>query len=306
MSGTLGNEGDPDHRAGFVTLIGRPNVGKSTLLNALVGRKISITSSKPQTTRHRILGVLSKQSCQYIFVDTPGLHQASGRTINKIITRTARSSLVGVDVVVMMITCRGWGGQDRYVLRALEEVELPIVLVINKTDKLRDKSRLLPLIDESSKLRDFAEIIPVSATSGTNIETLLETLAHYLPAGPMYFPEDQDTDRSAEFLITELIREQLFRQLGQELPYETAVRVSGVTGEDPVSIEAQVWVDRDSQKGMVVGKGGQRIKKIGINARKSIEKSLGKRAHLDLVVKVRKGWADNQADLNSLGYVEEP
>ena len=294
-----------EHRAGFVTLTGRPNVGKSTLLNAIVGRKISITSSKPQTTRHRILGILSREDCQYIFVDTPGLHPASGRTINKIITRTARSALVGVDVVVMMITSRGWSDQDRYVLRTLEEVSLPLVLAINKVDVLKDKTRLLPLIDESSRLASFQEIVPISATAGTNIEELLTALARYLPAGPMYFPGGQDTDRSREFMISELIREQLFRQLGQELPYETAVRVAGVKDGDPLLIEAQIWVDRDSQKGMVVGKGGQRIKNIGTNARKSIEQSTGKRVHLDIVVKVRKGWADNQADLHSLGYIEE-
>jgi len=294
-----------EHRAGFVTLTGRPNVGKSTLLNAIVGRKISITSSKPQTTRHRILGILSREDCQYIFVDTPGLHPASGRTINKIITRTARSALVGVDVVVMMITSRGWSDQDRYVLRTLEEVSLPLVLAINKVDVLKDKTRLLPLIDESSRLASFQEIVPISATAGTNIEELLTALARYLPAGPMYFPDGQDTDRSREFMISELIREQLFRQLGQELPYETAVRVAGVKDGDPLLIEAQIWVDRDSQKGMVVGKGGQRIKNIGTNARKSIEQSTGKRVHLDIVVKVRKGWADNQADLHSLGYIEE-
>lgn len=294
-----------EQRAGFVTLAGRPNVGKSTLLNAIVGRKISITSSKPQTTRHRILGILSREDCQYIFVDTPGLHPPSGRTINKIITRTARSALVGVDVVVLMITSRGWSDQDRYVLQALKEVSLPLILAINKVDSLKDKTRLLPLIDESSRLATFKEIVPVSATVGTNIEELLKTLAGYLPAGPMYFPEGQDTDRSRDFMISELIREQLFRQLGQELPYETAVRVAGVSGADPVSIEAQIWVDRDSQKGMVVGKGGQRIKNIGVNARKSIELSIGKRVHLDIVVKVRKGWADNQVDLHSLGYIEE-
>jgi GTP-binding protein Era len=294
-----------EHRAGFVTLIGRPNAGKSTLLNAIVGRKISITSSKPQTTRHRIVGVHSSKHCQYIFVDTPGLHEASGRTINKIITRTARSSLAGVDAVVMLVDCRGWNAQDRYVLNSLKDVSLPLILVISKIDMLKDKSRLLPLIDESSRLGVFQEIVPVSATSGTNVDQLLTTLSQYLPAGPMYYPEGQNTDRSHEFMVSELIREQVFRQLGQELPYETAVRVVNMSDGDPVLIEAQIWVDRPGQKGMVVGKDGHRIKNIGVNARKSIEQCLGKRTHLDIVVKVRKGWADNQADLHSLGYTEE-
>lgn len=294
-----------DHRSGFVTIIGRPNVGKSTLLNTLIGRKISITSSKPQTTRHRILGVLSRERCQYVFIDTPGLHKASGRTINKIITRTARSSLVGVDAVVLMITCSGWNEEDRYVLDALKGVSAPVILAINKVDTLKDKTRLLPLIEESSGLGKFSEIIPLSAVSGSNVEELLTALEQLLPVGPMYYPQDQDTDRSPDFLIAELIREQVFRQLGQELPYETAVRVVDVSYGEPVNIAAQIWVDRDSQKGMVVGKGGERIKKIGINARKSIELSIGQRVYLDIVVRVRKGWADNLADLNSLGYSDE-
>ncbi len=294
-----------EHRAGFVTLLGKPNVGKSTLLNAIVGRKISITSSKPQTTRHRILGVLTREGCQYIFVDTPGLHRASGRTVNKIITRTTRSCLLGVDAIVLMITCGGWSEQDRYVLRSLEDVSVPVMLAINKIDRLKDKKKLLPLIAESSRLWKFQEIIPLSATSGTNIEDLLSALGQILPTGPMYFPEHQHTDRSSEFMISELIREQVFRLLGQELPYEAAVRLVSVSGENMPIVEAQIWVDRESQKRMVVGKEGQRIKKIGINARKAIERVLEKQVYLDVVVKVRKGWADNQADLHSLGYIEE-
>jgi GTP-binding protein Era len=294
-----------EHRAGFITLIGRPNVGKSTLINALIGRKISITSSKPQTTRHRILGVLTRDDGQFIFVDTPGLHPATGRTMNKVITRTARSALVGVDAIVMMITCRGWGEQDLYVLHALDDVQVPVFLAINKIDALKDKRVLLPLIDETSRLRDFREIIPISAKSGANVDALLSTLRQVLPQGPNLFPDDQDTDRSPGFMISELIREQVFRQMGQELPYETAVRVVGISGDRPVKIEAQIWVDRVSQKGMIVGQDGQRIKKIGVNARRSIERYIGGRAHLDITVKVRKGWSDNQADLHSLGYGEE-
>ena len=294
-----------EHRAGFVTIIGRPNVGKSTLLNELVGRKISITSRKPQTTRHRIVGVLSREDCQFLFVDTPGLHPPSGRTINKIITRTARASLVGVDAVVMLIACSGWTEEDRYVLRNVEEVGLPVLLAINKVDTLKRKERLLPLIQESSGLGRFEEIVPISAKSGTNLEGLLAALAKLLPAGPPLYPEGQDTDRSTEFLISELIREQLFRQLGEELPYETAVRVSSFDDGTPALIDAQIWVEREGQKGMVVGKGGRRIKKIGTVARKSIERSLGKKVHLDLVVKVRRGWADNHTDLHSLGYAED-
>ena len=293
-----------EFRSGFITLLGKPNVGKSTLLNTIIGRKISITSDKPQTTRHRILGVRTQENHQYIFVDTPGLHDPSGKTINKIITATTRSSLTGVDVIVLMITGHGWDEKDLFVLKSLRNMSTPVVLAINKIDTIKDKQRLLPLIEESSKRMKFAEIFPISAKSGTNLPEMLIVLGDMLPVSPMCFPEDQITDRPQSFMISELIREQVFRQLGQELPYEAAVRIAGIQGEDPLRIEAHIWVARESQKGIVVGKNGQRIKEISTRARKSIELYLGKHVYLDLFVKVRKGWADNQADLNSLGYIE--
>ena len=292
-----------EFRSGFITLLGKPNVGKSTLLNKVIGRKVSITSDKPQTTRHRILGIQTQKNHQFIFVDTPGLHESSGKTINRIITRTTRSSVEGVDVIVLMITYHGWGEKDRFLLDLLRDVSIPVVLAINKIDKIGNKERLLPLIDESSKRMNFSAMIPVSASSGTNIRELLTVLGDMLPAGPMCFPEDQLTDRSAEFMISELIREQVFRLLGQELPYETAVHIARIEEEYPLRIEAHIWVERESQKGIVVGRQGQRIKEISTRARKSIEQYLGKHVYLDLLVKVRKGWADNQADLNALGYL---
>ena len=293
-----------EFRSGFITLLGKPNVGKSTLLNTIIGRKVSITSDKPQTTRHRILGVRTQENHQYIFVDTPGLHEPSGKTINRIITATTRSSLAGVDVIVLMITGHGWDEKDLFVLKSLRNMSIPVVLAINKIDTIKDKQRLLPLIEESSKRMKFTEIIPISAKSGTNLPEMLIVLGDMLPVSPMCFPEDQITDRPQSFMISELIREQVFRQLGQELPYEAAVRIAGIQGEDPLRIEAHIWVARESQKGIVVGKNGQRIKEISTRARKSIELYLGKHVYLDLFVKVRKGWADNQADLNSLGYIE--
>jgi GTP-binding protein Era len=293
-----------EFRSGFITLLGKPNVGKSTLLNTIIGRKVSITSDKPQTTRHRILGVRTQENHQYIFVDTPGLHEPSGKTINRIITATTRSSLAGVDVIVLMITGHGWDEKDLFVLKSLRNMSIPVVLAINKIDTIKDKQRLLPLIEESSKRMKFTEIFPISAKSGTNLPEMLIVLGDMLPVSPMCFPEDQITDRPQSFMISELIREQVFRQLGQELPYEAAVRIAGIQGEDPLRIEAHIWVARESQKGIVVGKNGQRIKEISTRARKSIEQYLGKHVYLDLFVKVRKGWADNQADLNSLGYIE--
>jgi GTP-binding protein Era len=293
-----------EFRSGFITLLGKPNVGKSTLLNTIIGRKVSITSDKPQTTRHRILGVRTQENHQYIFVDTPGLHEPSGKTINRIITATTRSSLAGVDVIVLMITGHGWDEKDLFVLKSLRNMSIPVVLAINKIDTIKDKQRLLPLIEESSKRMKFTEIFPISAKSGTNLPEMLIVLGDMLPVSPMCFPEDQITDRPQSFMISELIREQVFRQLGQELPYEAAVRIAGIQGEDPLRIEAHIWVARESQKGIVVGKNGQRIKEISTRARKSIELYLGKHVYLDLFVKVRKGWADNQVDLNSLGYIE--
>ena len=294
-----------NYRSGFVSIIGKPNVGKSTLLNTLVGQKVSITSSKPQTTRHRILGVHTDSDSQIVFVDTPGLHKAEGKTLNKVIARTARSSLVGVDVVVMMITYAGWRSADRFVLNAVQEVSVPVILVINKIDRIKEKERLLPLIEASSKLMDFSEIVPLSAKSGLHTGRLREGVSKLLPVAPMCFPKEQVTDRDARFMISELIREQVFRLLGEEIPYATAVRVHGVQEAEPFQIEAHIWVDKQSQKGIVVGKKGQRIKEISTRARHSIEQYLERHIYLDLVVKVRRGWADKQTDLNSLGYTED-
>ncbi|MDJ0957548.1 MAG: GTPase Era [Arenicellales bacterium] len=293
-----------EFRSGFVTLIGKPNVGKSTLLNSIVGRKISITSSKPQTTRHRILGIYTTEQCQIVFVDTPGLHRPSGRTLNRVITHTARTSMLDVDVIVLMVTYAGWDDKDRYVLDSVRNIKVPVVLTINKIDQLKNKEKLLPLIEESSQLMNFAEIIPLSAKSGDNKTALLNSLATLLPPSPMCFPEDQITDRDTRFMLSELIREQAFRLLGEEIPYALAVRIAEWSEGNPPRIEAHIWVERESQKGMVVGKDGRRIKEIGTRARRSIEQFLGKQVFLNILVKVRKGWADNQADLNSLGYVE--
>jgi len=298
---------------GFVTIIGKPNVGKSTLMNRIIGQKISITSHRPQTTRHRILGIHTDEAKQVVFVDTPGIHsvtkKTNRKTINKIINKTAVSSIEGVDVVCLMITAKGWSDDDQLVLKALSQTSVPVILVINKLDKLQSVNDVLPLIAESSGLYDFTAIIPVSAigkVGGGNIERLIDVLAEYLPDAPAGFDGDQITDRSFRFLVSELVREQLFRRLGDELPYATAVEVTEFSLEGSrARVGADIWVEKDSHKAMVIGKKGESLKKIGSAARRNIENLLEKDVFLELFVKVRSGWSDNARDLYSLGYDED-
>lgn len=299
---------------GFVTIIGRPNVGKSTLMNRIIGQKISITSHRPQTTRHRILGIHTDENKQIVFVDTPGIHslekKSNRRTINKVINKTAISSIEGVDIICLMIVASaGWTEPDRAVVRALRETKIPVILLINKIDQLKSVNDVLPLIAESAEVYPFADIVPVSATSQTshaNVEHLVEVLEGYLPIEPAGFDEDQITDRSFRFLVSELVREQLFRRLGDELPYATAVEISEFKLDgDMYQIGADIWVEKNSHKAMVIGKGGEALKKIGTAARRSCETLLEKKVFLNLYVKVRSGWSDNARDLHSLGYDEE-
>ncbi len=292
-------------RSGFVSLIGRPNVGKSTLANRLIGCKISITSRRPQTTRHRVLGIRTEADSQLILVDTPGLHDPDGRLINRVINRTARNSLEGVDIVVLMIDVRGWTGQDRLAFDLAAAAKTPVILVINKVDRLKDKSRLLPLIDESRERFGFEAIVPVSALGGYNVDELYKEILSRLPVAPKCFPDDQVTDKSTRFIVTELVREQLFRQLGEELPYVTAVKIEQYDEQaDRIHIQADIWVEKDSHKGILIGKQGQRLKSIGTNARREIEKLVDRKVHLELWVRVRKGWRDDSAALEGLGYTE--
>ena len=299
-------------RSGFVTIVGKPNVGKSTLMNRLIGQKISITSKRPQTTRHRILGIYTDAQRQVVFVDTPGIHSTSHKsnrkTINRVINKTAISSIDGVDVICLMITAKGWGEDDTRVLRSLEHIKTPVVLVINKLDKLKSVNELLPLIDASSQMYDFVDIVPTSAIGrkkGDNINHLMDVLTNHLPLQAAGFDEDQVTDRSFRFLVSELVREQLFRRLGDELPYATAVVVTEFSmAKLPVQLSADIWVEKSSHKAMVIGKGGESLKAIGSAARKNCEELLEKRVFLELFVKVRSGWSDNARDLYSLGYDE--
>ncbi len=300
------------HKFGFVTILGKPNVGKSTLMNQIIGQKISITSHRPQTTRHRILGIHTDSNQQIVFVDTPGIHsvakKSNRKAINKVINKTAVASIDGVDLVCMMITASGWTDADKHVLKALKEANLPVVLVINKIDKLKSINDVLPLIAESSDLFSFADIVPICALGriqGGNVERLMSVISSHLPEAEAGFDEDQITDRSFRFLVSELVREQLFRRLGDELPYATAVELSEFQLADgKAQISADIWVEKDSHKAMVIGKGGESLKAIGTAARKNCERLLERKVFLELFVKVRSGWSDNARDLYSLGYDE--
>ncbi|MCG6976376.1 MAG: GTPase Era [Acidiferrobacterales bacterium] len=296
-----------DHfRSGLITIIGRPNVGKSTLLNRLVGQKVSITSRRPQTTRHRIMGVANKPTAQLVYVDTPGLHLGKGKMINRFMNRAATGALQGVDCIAMVITAKGWQEADERVLEAVSRQEQPVVLVINKMDLLKRREDLLPLLEQSKMRMEFAEIIPVSATDGTNMEQLEKVLTKLLPEQPPLFPEDQLTDRSERFMAAEFVREQIFRSLGQEVPYSVAVEIERFKKEKKIlHINALIWVEKSGQKAILIGKGGDRLKQIGTAARKEMEVFFGSKVNLVLWVKVREGWSDSEKAVRSLGYADE-
>lgn len=293
-------------RAGFIAILGRPNVGKSTLLNRIIGKKISITSPKPQTTRHRLLGINTTDDYQMIFVDTPGVHLGSKRYINQIMNKTAANALVGVDITLLMITSDGWKEEDRYALKLAQQENTNLILLINKIDKLKNKNQLLPLIESSSRLHDFKAIIPLSASDGNNIQTLLDVLPEYLPTGPILFPEGQTTDKGARFIISETIREKLFRQLHNEIPYALAVEMQQLEMTDSlIRADAIVWVEKESQKGIIIGKKGEKLRTVGTQARQELESYFDRKVFLQLWVKVRENWSDDAVMLRSIGYIEE-
>ncbi len=297
---------DNPYRSGTVALIGAPNAGKSTLLNLLVGRKVSITSRRPQTTRNRVVGVRTSERAQLILVDTPGMHAQQKQVLNRVINRNARNSLHDADLVVLVITASGWRDSDEFPLHLLEEYGGNVVLAINKIDRLPQKDVLLPLIETSNARRRFTDIVPISALRGDNIDTLIAVLQSHLPIAEPGYPADQFSGHSDKFLSTELIREQLFEQLGQELPYATAIELEEFSvGRDRLDMSAVIWVNKASQKPIVLGRGGSRIREIGRRARLQIERSLGTRVHLALWVKVREGWANSVVAIQALGYTED-
>lgn len=298
-----GSARPPDHRSGTVALVGRPNAGKSTLLNRLIGARVSIVSDKPQTTRHRIRGVLSLPAGQIVFVDTPGVHRPHSR-MNRRMMDATRAALAEVDVVAVLIdVSEPLGGGTDYLLGLVAEAPVPKVLLLNKVDRIA-KPTLLPIIDRLRHRGEFADIIPVSALEGDNTAAFLESLLRLLPPGPPLFPEDAITDRSVRFLAAELVREQLLQRVRDELPYSTAVVVDRwVEPEGEVAavlIEATILVDKDSQKPIVIGKGGEMLRKVGTAARRRIEALVGRRVDLRLWVKVRPGWRERDRLLDSL------
>ncbi|MBS1214004.1 MAG: GTPase Era [Proteobacteria bacterium] len=292
-------------KAGYVGLIGRPNAGKSTLLNHLVGQKISITSRRPQTTRHRIHGIKTSEAGQAIYVDTPGLHASEQRAMNRYLNRTAGNTLLGVDVVVWVMDQWAWHPENDLILEKLKQARCPVILAVNKVDQCEDKTRLLPFLEDAAKRFEFSEIIPISALRGVNLELLEEKIMALLPEGQPIYPEDQITDRPERFFAAEIIREKLIRSLGQEVPHALTVEIQHYKLEKGmVRIHAVIWVERDGQKAIVIGRQGEVLKKVGQRAREDLEKMLDRKVYLNLWVKVKRGWSDSERALQSLGYSE--
>jgi GTP-binding protein Era len=293
----------PPLKTGFVALIGAPNAGKSTLLNNILGQKISITSRRPQTTRHRILGIKTTEQSQVVYVDTPGMHLGGKKALNKYLNKTADTSLMGVDVIVWVKDDMEWDDLDVSILEKLKEEGAPVVLAINKIDKVNKKETLLPFIQKISLEHDFKSIIPISALTGKQLDEFEALLLGLLPEGDLMFPEDQVTDSSERFMTTEIIREKLIRRLGQEIPHSLSISIDQFKVEKNITrIYAVIWVEREGQKNIVIGEKGAGLKDIGTQARLDVEKMLDSKVYLNLWVKVKKNWSDSERDLISLGY----
>jgi GTP-binding protein Era len=303
---SAGQPDEPLLRCGFAALAGRPNVGKSTLLNALLGRKVSIVSPKPQTTRTRIHGVLNRPGLQITFVDLPGIHAQQKRAMNRYMNRTALSSLTDVDLNLFVVEALRWTDEDERVLEALKQAGLPIVLLINKVDRAHPKERLLPYMQELSQKAEFVEIMPISATRQASLEKLPDVIARHLPEQPRIFPEDQVTDSPDQFMAAELIREKLMLRLQEELPYGLVVQIEGmgVAEDEPgkLLVQAVIWVERTGQKAIVIGKGGELLKMVGRQARLDLKEYFGQPVHLELWVKVKEGWSDDENAMRKFGY----
>ena len=290
-------------KSGYVAIVGRPNVGKSTLLNRILGQKISITSRKPQTTRHQILGVKTVADSQVIYVDTPGLHKDKKHALNRYMNRAASSALRDVDLVVFVIERTAWTDEDELVLEKIKQIQCPVILALNKVDQVADKDKLLPWIQQLSSKMSFAEILPIAALNGDNVEALEKEIAKRLYEGTHYFPEDQVTDRSERFMAAELVREKIMRRLGDEIPYQVAVEIEEFKRDKKlVTIRALILVEREGQKKIIIGKKGEQIKAIGRDARLDLEKHCDSKVMITLWIKVKSGWSDSDRALRSLGY----
>ncbi len=294
-------------RCGYVAIVGRPNVGKSTLMNRILGQKLSITSRKPQTTRHQILGIHTEDDLQVIYVDTPGLHKDDkGKALNRFMNQTASEALRHVDLVVFIVDRTAWTDEDQIVLDKLQHVRCPVILAVNKVDQLKDKDALLPQLDLLASKRHFDAILPISAEKGHNVERLQQEVESRIPEGMHMFPEDQITDRSSRFVAAELVREKLMRNLGDEVPYGTTVEIEQFSHDGRIlNISALILVEREGQKRIVIGDKGDVIKTIGRDARLDMERMFDSKVMLNLWVKVKRGWSDNERALQSLGYRHE-
>jgi len=292
-------------RSGYTALVGRPNVGKSTLLNRLLGQKMAITSHKPQTTRHRILGVKTTQAGQVVYIDTPGIHRRGEKAMNRYLNRTARTALLDVDLVLFVCQALVWNEEDTQVLETVRQAGIPCVAVVNKVDTVQPKEKLLPFLQELSARYQFRDVMPVSARDGSNVDALDQLVLGYLPEGELIFPEEQITDRSERFFAAELLREQLIRRYHKELPYAVTVEIEKFT-EEPgrYVIGAVVWVERENQRRILLGKQGQAMKEAATAARHQMADFFGTRVHLDVWIKVKKSWSSDEASLAKLGYSE--
>lgn len=296
----------PEFRSGYIAIVGRPNVGKSTLMNHILGQKISITSRKPQTTRHRILGIKTSETVQAIYVDTPGIHLQAHKAMNRYLNRAATSSLDDVDLILFVIDVREWTEEDEHVLSRLQQQRSPVILVLNKIDMVKDKEVLLPKLQQHATRMAFQEVIPLSALKGSNMERLEGLVESALPPSAPIYPEEYITDRSERFLAAEIVREKLTRMLGSELPYAISVEIEQFEAKEGLlSIGALIWVERTSQKHIVIGKGGSRLKDVGQQARIDMERLFDNKVFLKLWVKVKAGWSDSERSLASLGYQDE-
>lgn len=292
---------------GYVAIVGRPNVGKSTLLNHILGQKLSITSRRPQTTRHQVLGIKTEQGVQTVYVDTPGMHKVQKKAINRYMNRAASSALGDVDAIIFVVDRLAWTEEDQMVLGKIATARCPVILAVNKVDRIQNKEALFPHLQQLAEKADFAAIIPLSAQHGHNLAQLEETVAGLMPEGQHFFPEDQITDRSSRFLAAELVREKVMRQLGDEIPYELAVEIEEFRQEQRprgalLTISALILVERPGQKAIVIGERGSRLKRIGQEARQDMERMFDSRVMLNLWVKVKGGWSDDERALKSLGY----
>ncbi|MEO9946111.1 MULTISPECIES: GTPase Era [Paraglaciecola] len=293
-----------DTHCGMIAIVGRPNVGKSTLLNKLLGQKVSITSRKPQTTRHRIMGIDTEENRQAIYVDTPGLHIEEKRAINRFMNRAASSSIADVGLVLFLVEGTKWTDDDQMVLTKVQQANVPCWLIVNKSDNVKDKGLMMPHLKWLGEQHDFKHIMPISAKTGKNVNELRDLVLDTLPKSEFYYPEDYITDRSSRFMAAEIVREKLMRFTGDELPYSITVEIEQFMLADNgiYRINGLILVERDTQKSMVIGKGGQRLKTIGAEARKDMEALFDTKVYLELWVKVKSGWADDERALRSLGY----